>query len=545
MKRLLRIWSTLTIVVILLSTFTSCSNDDDQETTKRVSITATIDTESETRAAIGNIDVNGRRVVSFSEGDILFVWGTYSTSSNGTFHGSLKLTGATGGNTATFTGDIVDEGEGFTSLGNTLELYARLLPATWQTDGSFKEISNRIGIGIPQPEATLNDAFSKYALISGQYDKETKRIYLKTSSSVTHITLNGLTPQVTYTVQSMKKGNTPEILATYNIQTDANGGMEFYLCQQALGQYKYVFFNTRDANDTYVIDRYDTYTLPGRVYDLNLTRRKSEGFDLMTVNGPYTATDGQVVYTTTTSHNHLIIADGATVTLAGVSIIPDSEMPGIICQGSATIVLEDGTVNDIRSKGKDSAILAGPEGSTLTIKGNGTLYAEGGSRAPGIGIGDRESNPTAAYMSCGNIIIEGGSITSLGTSFAAGIGTGPKATCGNIFIRGGEVYASNVASAACLGAGFKGKCGNIVISNDIKSLTLHKGAYSCDFIGRNTSSDTSIDKPSTSGTITFGTTVVYNGEKWLTQLPNGTVVGGLKISLSNKSENGEFLVLTP
>jgi hypothetical protein len=544
MKRLLRALSSLTMTVILLTTFANCSKDDSQteETTKRVSIAATIDAVYETRAAIGNVDVNGRRVVSFSEGDILFVWGSYSTSSNGTFHGSLKLTGASGGNTATFTGDIVDEGKGFTSLENTIELYARLLPATWHNDGSFKEINNRIGVGIPQPEATLHDAFSKYALISGQYNEETKRVDLKTSSSVTHITLNGLTPQATYTVQSMKKGDTPEITATYNVQTDANGKVELYLSQQAFGQYKYVFFNTRDASDTYVIDRYGTYTLPGCVYDLNLARRQTEGIDLMTVNGPYTATDGQVVYTTMTSHNHLIIADGATVTLDGVSIDPDSKMAGIVCQGSATIILAEGSVNDIRSKGMDPAILAGPKGSTLIIKGNGTLYAEGGNRSPGIGIGDRNAinNPTAAYTACGNIIIEGGSITSVGMSYAAGIGTGPEATCGNIVIRGGEVYASNVASAACLGTGFNGKCGNIVITNDIKSLTLHKGAYSCDFMGRNTSS-----KTSTSGTITLGTTVVYDGEKWLTKLPNGAVVGGLKINLSKKSDTEDYLELAP
>lgn len=544
MKRLFRVWSTLTIAVILLGTFASCSNDDgkdDNTISKHVSITATIDAESETRAAIGNTDVNGRRVVSFSEGDILFVWGTYSTSSNGTFHGSLKLTGEAGGNTATFTGEIIDEGKGFTSLENTLELYARLLPATWQTDGNFKEISNRIGIGVPQPEATLHDAFSKYALISGQYDEETKRIALQTSSSVTHIILNGLTPQATYTVQSMKKGETPEITATYNVQTDADGKMEFYLCQQALGQYKYVFFNTRDANDAYVIDRYGSYTLPGHVYDLKLYRRQTEGIDLMTVNGPYTATDGQVVYTSTTCHNHLIIADGATVTLAGVSINPDSKMPGIVCLGSATIILAEGTDNNIRSKG-DPAILVGPEGSTLILKGNGTLYAEGGNRAPGIGIGDRSAIniPTAAYTVCGNIIIEGGNITSMGMSYAAGIGTGPEATCGNIIIKGGEVYASNVASAACLGTGFNGKCGNIAISNDITSLTLHKGALSCDFIGRSTSS-----KVSTSGTITFGTTVVYDGKRWLTKLPDGTVVGGLTISLSKSSDSDDFLELTP
>jgi hypothetical protein len=91
-----------------------------------------------------------------------------------------------------------------------------------------------------------------------------------------------------------------------------------------------------------------------------------------------------------------------------------------------------------------------------------------------------------------------------------------------------------------LGTGFNGKCGNIVITNDIKSLTLHKGAYSCDFMGRNTSS-----KTSTSGTITLGTTVVYDGEKWLTKLPNGAVVGGLTINLSKKSDTEDYLELAP
>jgi hypothetical protein len=72
-------------------------------------------------------------------------------------------------------------------------------------------------------------------------------------------------------------------------------------------------------------------------------------------------------------------------------------------------------------------------------------------------------------LSCGNITIEGGTITATAASHAAAIGSGGNytgtQTCGNITITGGTVTATcNASYGAGIGAGINGECGNISIT---------------------------------------------------------------------------------
>ena len=78
-------------------------------------------------------------------------------------------------------------------------------------------------------------------------------------------------------------------------------------------------------------------------------------------------------------------------------------------------------------------------------------------------------------MACGNIVIEGGTITANGGNGCAGIGGGWRATCGYISITHGTVTATGGDCSAGIGGGQQGKCGTISIAKTITSVTATKG----------------------------------------------------------------------
>ena len=172
----------------------------------------------------------------------------------------------------------------------------------------------------------------------------------------------------------------------------------------------------------------------------------------------------------------ITLGDGATVTLSNVDIDSDEQNLGkapISCLGSATVILADGTNNTLYGDDNCSALQAGPEGSTLTIQGasTGTLRANGGRCAAAIGGRNNSGN-------CGNIVIQGGTITAIGGGTsgtgAAGIGGDIGGNCGNITISGGNITAiggygigGNYVSGAAIGAGGEKGCGDITIAGGI------------------------------------------------------------------------------
>jgi hypothetical protein len=210
----------------------------------------------------------------------------------------------------------------------------------------------------------------------------------------------------------------------------------------------------------------DYYTWTYTVYPSNV--------NLAALTGDYTALDGQILTGTldgSTQPYKISIADGATVTLDGVTIngVNDGDnyqWAGINCEGNATIILKDGTTNVVKGFHKNYPGIYIAVNKTLTIQGNtGTLAAspfngggESGSYAAGAGIGG------GCSTSCGNIVIEGGVITAKGGSSAAGIGAGDSHGCGNISISGGTVTAYGYGGASGIGSGVNGSCGSITIS---------------------------------------------------------------------------------
>ncbi len=175
--------------------------------------------------------------------------------------------------------------------------------------------------------------------------------------------------------------------------------------------------------------------------------------DLSKLNGDYTAHDGNTLTGTLGGNYKISIADGATVTLDGVTIngTNDEAYPwaGITCEGDCNIVLAKDSENKVKGFYSSNPGIHVPEGKTLTISGEGKLDASSSGYGAGIGGGDN--------ISSGNIVIEGGVINAMGGEGASGIGTGSNngtLTMGTITINGGTVIATGGEGASGIGAGF-------------------------------------------------------------------------------------------
>ena len=190
--------------------------------------------------------------------------------------------------------------------------------------------------------------------------------------------------------------------------------------------------------------------------------------DLSTLTGDMEARNGQTLTGTLACNVKVSIADGATVTLRDATINGRNKnafrWAGITCPGNATIVLEG--ENSVRGFQRMFPGIHIAQGKTLTIRGEGSLDA--GSNGYGAAIGGGSS------MDCGNIVIEGGTITAEGGNEAAGIGGGGYAACGNITITSDvtSVTATKGDGAKhSIGAGADGSCGTVTIFDKVGAVS--------------------------------------------------------------------------
>ena len=254
--------------------------------------------------------------------------------------------------------------------------------------------------------------------------------------------------------------------------------------------------------------------------------------DLSTITSNYTAYDGATLTGTLGSNVKISIANGATVTLDGVTINggdhynSDYSWAGINCLGDATIILADGTTNTVKGFYANYPGIHVPAGSTLTIQGTGTLKASGSDLGSGIGggrelacgnivieggditatAGDCSAGIGSGYDSpCGTITISGGTVTATGGDKGAGIGSGCYgASCGDIVIEGGNITATAGDYAAGIGSGLRSSCGDITIQNTVTKVTANKGSDAPYSIGIGSGT-------STCGTVTIGGTIYWQG----------------------------------
>ncbi|WP_297699375.1 MBG domain-containing protein [uncultured Fibrobacter sp.] len=178
----------------------------------------------------------------------------------------------------------------------------------------------------------------------------------------------------------------------------------------------------------------------------------------------YEAQNGDVL--TGLTSGTVTIANGAKITLSDVTI-----SGGIVCSGTAEITLV-GT-NSVSGATNMAGIQVGGSGTTLTIKGNGSLTANGADNSAGIGL----SSAWDVNATGGDIVIEGGNITATGNGMGAGIGTGLSfgddanhtATIGNITIKGGTVTAIGGTNQYFPGSGI-GKGGAYSYGNTVVGM---------------------------------------------------------------------------
>ena len=240
--------------------------------------------------------------------------------------------------------------------------------------------------------------------------------------------------------------------------------------------------------------------------------------------------DGDVLTGTGGIYTRVYISNGATVVFNGVDLTasakndgPSSDWPCVYCAGDNVIILE-GTNKVKGICDGDPGIYIRYDGS-LTINGIGSLIAQGGENAAGIGAGartysafiivhgggatnkvkgigegpdiqnrhdgfltidgndtiiaqsakyaaDRDSGDSTSDFTC-NLIIEGGNITAQGGMYGAGIGSNAFSGFGNIFIKGGTITAQGGLNGAGIGSGIGSSCGNIFIEGG--SITAQGG----------------------------------------------------------------------
>ena len=272
-------------------------------------------------------------------------------------------------------------------------------------------------------------------------------------------------------------------------------------------------------------------TYGGRLKVKDVTA-KIAPIDLSELTEDYTAKNGDVLTGTLdgeTQPYKITIADGATVTLAGVTIngvdSESYEWAGLTCEGSATIILKHGSTNTVKGFHKYYPGIFVPSGSSLIIKGEaagtGALTASpfngGGDDSYGAGIGGEYDSD------CGNIEIQGGNITATGGFDSAGIGAGRRAVCGTITISGGTITAKGGGYAAGIGSGYDGSsCDGITISGG--SITATGGNRAAG-IGSGSSSGISGDPISSCGTISITTGVTKVTATKGTGAPNSIGAG--------------------
>jgi hypothetical protein len=313
---------------------------------------------------------------------------------------------------------------------------------------------------------------------------ETVTLTLGTAVDASTLKVNDGTSDLTLTdagnrnyTFTMPAGNvtvTATLLQTYSVNLPANmeivsatttaDGDGKYISGTVVtfkASFSYTASNVSDGANTLTADDSGNYSVTVGTADITVTAtiEHSSNIDLSQAPSDFTIVDGDVL-TGSTSHT-VTIADGANITLKNSTITG-----GIVCNGTATITLV-GTnsvtglsrnLSDPNNTYNSAGIQIGGEGTTLTIRGNGSLTATGGSLSAGIGVRSALSHYNESDVSGGNIVIEGGNIVAQTSgSGAAGIGTGCTfariSSIGTITIKGGTVTATGGTDANGIGNG--------------------------------------------------------------------------------------------
>jgi hypothetical protein len=557
------ILKTLALAMLLVSACNKSEIANEENTEKKgfalpVTVNVTREGDDATKATYTD-NGDGTGSLGFSTGDKLFVRGNYNSGKK--YAGTLDYVSATG----KFSGTIYTQNEWENSadalFSSAESIYATLLPAGYDSynflsidNNGTTEVAYDDRESISRANAFVASATAKKTGVE-QLSWERAGSYsdgfaLAPRYAVLNFTISGLTAGAKDVTLKVTDGNAYSV--TGSVTPNALGVATF-----AIGVLDYT--NIQDVANNLTIGS-SNFTLPsnidfykGKIY--NITRAAPVVTNLSTINANYTANDGETLTGTLGADVKISIADGATVTLDGVTIngthSTSYKWAGITCLGDATIILKDESVNSVVGFCYTYPGIYIPHGKTLTIQGEtlgtGVLNATGTNYSAGIGAAMESVD---IYRSCGNIVIAGGVINATaGGERAAGIGCGGStnpgsanpSTCGTITITGGTITATGGKWAPGIGGGFDGDCGDITIANTVTSVTATKGAESYssvfDCIGRG--------RDGACGTVKFGNQTMYNGSSWTTTPTSGSTYGGLNLTISQTTYANDTWTLTP
>ena len=496
-KQLKTILSALAIAVALLAVNTACTSDDVPEqpqqpdTPSTGGITITVgagisDDVAQVRSVVAMED--GKRALHFTDGDQLYVYGylpsdyylvgaldidASSISASGKsadFSGTIKVYNASDVDvTATYSFTIpTDPLADCTSA--TAHLFHKDMKAGIYTIQTNHTLVYNTANAFAADVETLMTTVLK---VSGDYDKLNKRFSLGSTDAILNCTLSGLTASTDYKV---KFNSDASPVATYDFSTDANG----------IGTIAFVSSDGRHARILNILQsdgttpvgniNLGTLSFTAKVYNVSrywLDPNFVKFTDLAKVTS-HEAKNGEVLTGVlgggATNTGNVKIEAGATVVLHNVEITSvntdgGKQYAGIDCEGDATIILS-GT-NKVKGGAELKPAIYIPKDYTLTIRGSGSLEADGTGCGAGIGGGE--------IYDCGNIVIAGGDITAKAGTESAAIGSGNNRSCGAITISGGTVTASTTGTGtgggAAIGSGDTGSCGTISISGGTVTAT--------------------------------------------------------------------------
>lgn len=489
-KQLKTILSALAIAVALLAVNTACTSEGADNTVPEqpqqpntpptggitITVGAGINDDGAPSRSIVAIE-DGKRALHFTDGDKLYVYGNLpygyylvgtldidasSISASGKsahFSGTIKVYDS-GNKDVTDTYHFSDPSD---PLADCVSANAHLFHQDMKANIYTIQTNHTLVYNTAQAfAADVETLMTTVLKVSGDYDKS-KKFSLGSTDAILNCTLSGLAASTSYKVK-LNSGSSP--VATYDFSTDANGiGTIAFV--SSVGSYARIL-NILQSDGTTLVGDIDlgTHNFTAKVYNvmrnwLNPDFRTPT--DLATVATPYTAKNGEILTGKlgggAANTGNVKIAAGATVVLHNVEITSvdtdgGKQYAGIDCEGNATIVLSG--INKVKGGAADKPAIYIPQDNTLTLRGSGSLEADGTGCGAGIGGG--------RIYNCGNIVIAGGDITAKAGASSAAIGSGDTKSCGTITISGGTVTASSSGTGAAIGSGISGSCGTINMS---------------------------------------------------------------------------------
>lgn len=442
---------------------TSCNKENDIQQQDLTQTPITISATYDSGGSKVSYSESGNTIsATWQSGDKLLV--VYNNNVN-----TLDLTAGAGTASATFSGTIT----GTPAEGATLVCYVKdqNTPAgtvTVNGDGSYIYTSDAF-LG---QDGTLAGA-AKLNLYCGWTR------YSSTSDINCTFSVNTSMMKFTVTAPDEVAAGTAGATLTYKSEDEAvakatfsvgAGGINTVYLTIPSGHYsgtQTLTYKSGETESVYTLSSTQANFATGQTYSKEIIFGAT---NLADIRENYTAQNGEKLYGVLGSNVKISIAPNAIVTLIDVKINGTNDVnypwAGITCLGNATIVLNG--ENDVKGFYENFPCLFVPSGSTLTIRGDGSLTASSmGKVAAGIGGGNG--------IDCGNINIEGGNIIGYG-GMGAGIGCGKNANCGSIDISGGTVWATGgTYSAGIGGSQYPSTCGRITIYNTVTQVKAWKG----------------------------------------------------------------------